>query len=126
MQQIVQSSSSPPPAYSSRDSVSDTIDIRRPNSDASERRRTRPSSTFTFISGAATASAPQGAADVVHLMETDSGIRLAGGRPLDDNTNTVDLTAVLDPPSYRSTYGSRNGFLDPTEVHVRPEMITKW
>ncbi|KAL1947167.1 hypothetical protein VTO73DRAFT_14128 [Trametes versicolor] len=126
VQQSVRSSSSPPPEYSSRDGVSDTIDVRRPNSDGVEWRRTRQSSTFTFVSGAATASAPQGAADVVQLTHTDGGICLAGGRSLDDNTNAVDPTVDLDPPSYRSTYGSRNGCLDPTGVHVRPEMITKW
>lgn len=126
VQQSARSSSSPPPEYSSRDGVSDTIDVRRPNSDGVEWRRTRQSSTFTFVSGAATASAPQGAADVVQLTHTDGGICLAGGRSLDDNTNAVDPTVDLDPPSYRSTYGSRNGCLDPTGVHVRPEMITKW
>ncbi|OJT02019.1 hypothetical protein TRAPUB_7553 [Trametes pubescens] len=118
MEQRVQSSSSLLPEYSSRDSVSGTIDIRRrSNSDGMERRRARPVLTSTFVFGAATASAPQGDTDIVHWTETDGGIRLAGGRARNDIAGTVD------PPPYRSSYGSRDGSLD--LISVGPATITK-
>lgn len=110
-----------PEDHRDRDSVSRTMDSHQQGLDEMEGCRTgRPPSTITYLSRAASTPTTRGAVDIVHWTETDGGVRIAGGRPRDNNASTTDL-AVLYPPPYCSTYGSRAVYVHTAEVPVHPE-----
>ncbi|KAL1947166.1 hypothetical protein VTO73DRAFT_14127 [Trametes versicolor] len=110
-----------PEDHRDRDSVSRTMDSHQQGLDEMEGCRTgRPPSTITYLSRAASTPTTRDAVDIVHWTETDGGVRIAGGRPRDNNASTTDL-AILYPPPYCSTYGSRADYVHTAEVPVHPE-----
>lgn len=109
-----------PEDHRDRDSVSRTMDSHQQGSDEMEGCRMGRPSTITYLSRAASTRTTRGAVDIVHWTETDGGVRIAGGRPRDNNASTTGL-AVLHPPPYCSTYGSRADYVPTAEVPVDPE-----